>query len=113
MRDVGTGGAPVNYYHPPSNGQVESFVGRPIFFIEECQTLGTKGDIYNCTWSEYLEGTYQRMASAESMHVRFENHERAFKFWVRDDGQPWWKTALTPRNSSDTLSPFVSLDTRS
>ena len=114
VRDVGTGGAPVSYYHPATTeGQVETLLGRPLFFIEECQTLGTKGDLLNCTWSEYLEGIYQRMQSAESMHVRFVEHERAFKFWLRDDGRPWWKTPLTPRNSTATLSPFVSLDTRS
>jgi len=46
---------------------------------------------------------------AESMNVRFVNHERAFKFWLRNAGAPWWRAALTPRESTTTLSPFVVL----
>jgi len=54
---------------------------------------------------------YQRQ-SAESVHVRFVNHERTFKFWLRNAGAPWWRSALTPNKSSVTLSPFVTLAAR-
>ena len=87
-------------------------LGRPIFFTEYTQTLGTLGDIVLANMSQYLEGTYQPMNRAESVHVRFLNHERTFKFWLRNAGAPWWKTALTPKYSSNTLSPFVTLATR-
>ena len=63
-------------------------------------------------WSQYLEGYRQDMQMAESIHVRFLNHENTFKFWVRNDGAPWWRSALTPHKSSDTLSPFVTLAAR-
>jgi hypothetical protein len=46
------------------------------------------------------------------MHVRFVNHERAFKFWTRNAGAPWWRSALTPHKGSATLSPFVTLAER-
>jgi HK97 family phage major capsid protein len=87
-------------------------LGRPLVFTEFCQTVGTVGDFVLGNWSQYLEGTYQPMQSAESMHVRFVNHERTFKFWTRNAGQPWWKAALTPAKSTTTLSPFVTLATR-
>jgi hypothetical protein len=35
-------------------------------------------------------------------------------FWLRSPmGQPWWRSALTPKRSSATMSPFVVLETRS
>lgn len=108
---IGTGGVPV---WQPAVGQDhgDMLLGRPIIFTEYCKTLGTLGDIILGNWSEYLEGTLEPLQSAESIHVRFVNHERAFKFWLRNAGQPWWKAALTPKNSSNTLSPFVVLATR-
>ena len=75
-------------------------------------TLGDQGDLILANFAEYLEGLYQPLQSAESMHVRFANHERAFKFWLRNAGAPWWRTALTPAKSTATLSPFVVADAR-
>jgi len=90
----------------------DTLLGRPIIFTEYCQTLGTKGDLVLGNWSQYLVGTYQPLSSAESMHVRFSEHERAFKFFMRNDGRCWWRAALTPKKSAATLSPFVVLATR-
>ncbi len=87
-------------------------LGRPLIFTEYTKTLGDAGDIILVNWKEYLEGTYQPMQTAESIHVRFLQHERAFKFWTRNAGQPWWRSALTPKNSSTTLSPYVALAER-
>ena len=83
-------------------------LGRPLFFTEYCPALGTSGDLICTTWSEYLDGTYTPIEGAESMHVRFVNHESAFKFWMRNDARPWWTSVLTPKNGS-TMSPFVGL----
>lgn len=108
---VGTGGAPV--YQPSAREDApDLLLGRPIFYTEYTKTLGDAGDILCVNWSQYLEGTYQPLQSAESMHVRFVQHERAFKFWLRNDGRGWWRSALTPKNSSSTLSPFVRLAAR-
>jgi len=52
------------------------------------------------------------MSNAESVHVRFLNHERTFKFWMENDGRCWWRSAMTPKRSASTLSPFVTLATR-
>jgi HK97 family phage major capsid protein len=108
---VGTGGALI--YTPSARvGFPDMLLGRPIFYTEFCAALGTVGDLILANFSQYLEGLYQPLQSAESMHVRFVNHERAFKFWLRNAGAPWWRTALTPNQSSATLSPFITLATR-
>jgi HK97 family phage major capsid protein len=85
-----------------------SLLGRPIFYTEYLPTLGSAGDVLLCNWSQYIEGTYQPLQSAESIHVRFVNNERAFRFTMRNDGAPWWRSVLTPKNGS-TLSPYVTL----
>ncbi len=108
---VGTGGALI-YQQSVIEGRPDMLQGRPIFYSEYPATLGTQGDLILGNWSQYLDGLYQPMQSAESVHVRFVNHERTFKFWLRNAGAPWWRTALTPQQSSTKLSPFVLLDTR-
>lgn len=90
----------------------DMLLGRPIIFTEYTQTLGDANDIVCCNWSQYLEGLYQPVQGAESIHVRFTTDERAFKFSLRNAGTPWWSAALTPKNSSNTLSPFVGLAER-
>jgi hypothetical protein len=55
---------------------------------------------------------YQPLQSAESLHVRFEYNERTFRFTMRNDGRCWWRSAITPKKSSTTLSPFVTLAAR-
>lgn len=111
VQPVGTGGSAVSYFQVDANGN-STLDGRPAFATEFTKTLGTVGDLVLGNWSQYLEGTLSPIQSAESMHVRFENHERTFKFWLENDGRCWWRSALTPKNSSQTLSPFVTLATR-
>lgn len=100
----------------PARGEdvPDMLLGRPIYFSEYAKTVGDQGDLILGNWSQYLWGTLgsPNPRRAESVHVRFLNHERTFKFWVENDGQPWWRSALTPKNSTETLSPFVVLDDR-
>jgi HK97 family phage major capsid protein len=108
---VGTGGAPV--YMPSAREDAPDLLfGRPIIYTEYCEAIGAKGDLVCGNWSEYLEGTLQPLQSAESIHVRFIEHERAFKFSLRNDGRCWWRSPLTPKKSLKTLSPFVTLEAR-
>lgn len=108
---IGDGGLPV--WQPSAReDHPDILLGRPLFFTEYCQTVGDVGDLVLANFREYLEGTLQPLQSAESMHVRFVNHERAFKFWLRNAGAPWWRSPLTPKNSAATLSPFVTLAER-
>jgi HK97 family phage major capsid protein len=112
---VGVAGVPVWLPAGGASGKpYDTLMGKPLMFTEHCQTLGTTGDIYFVDWSQYLVG--QRSGSglnfASSIHLKFDYDQTAFRFIFRVDGQPWWPTALTPRYSSLTVSPFVKLDTR-
>lgn len=108
---TGTGG--VLIYQPSDReGFPDMLLGRPIFYSEYMSTVGDAGDIALVNWTQYLEGLYQPLESAESVHVRFVNHERTFKFWLRNAGAPWWRSALTPAKGSNTLSPIVTLAAR-
>ena len=108
---VGTGGAPV--YVPGSFGaSPDTLLGRPILYSEYAPTLGDAGDILLVNWSQYLEGTYQPIQSADSIHVRFVEHERTFKLWTRNCGAPWWRSYLTPAKGTNYLSPIVYIQAR-
>jgi hypothetical protein len=108
---VGVGGQLV-YQQSINEDRPDMLLGRPIFYTEYASTAGTVGDLILSNWSQFLEGLYQPLQSAESIHVRFVNHERAIKFWLRNAGQPSWRVPLTPNQSTATLSPFVVLATR-
>jgi HK97 family phage major capsid protein len=90
----------------------DTLMGRPIIFDENLPSLGSAGDIGCYNWSEYLEGQYGGATFQESIHVRFVQNERAFRLVTYNDGAPWWRTALTPRVSTTSLSPFVILGAR-
>lgn len=107
---VGTGGQALFVQSAAAN-MPSTLFGRPIYFTEFCPTVGTVGDIIFANWSQYLEGVYQPLKTDESIHVRFDTNEHAFRFSQRMDGGPWWRSPLTPKNGS-TLSPFVTLATR-
>ena len=89
----------------------DRLLGRPLILTEFCSTVGDVGDIILVNWSQYLFGRYQPLRSAESMHVRFLEHERAFKFWERNAGAPWWRSTYTPKRGS-TMAPVIRLAER-
>ncbi len=86
--------------------------GRPVIAVEYASTLGTVGDIVLVDWSKYLMVDHGRPQEATSMHVAFLTDEMAFRVTYRVDGTPLWRTALTPFKGTNTVSPFVALDTR-
>lgn len=110
--NVGTGGSAI-WINNGVGSPPTSILGRPVLFTEKAQTLGTAGDIYFTDLSYYLIGDRQNMEIASSLHTRFTTDETEFRIIERVDGRPWIETALTPRNSTNTLTPFVALATRS
>ena len=108
--DVGTGGAPIAMVNITADG-VERLLGRPLIYTEFAEAIGTVGDLVLASWPTYLigEGTYSNAAS--SIHVRFDYNETAFRFVKQIDGQPWWRTTLTLKNSWE-VAPFVTLAAR-
>ena len=111
---VGTGGQPV--YLPAggaSSSPYGSLFGRPVIPIEQCQTLGTTGDIYLASFGRgYIYSQKGGMQSDMSIHVRFVYDESVFRFVLRIDGQPLLRSAITPYKGTNTLSHFVKLDSR-
>ncbi len=114
---VGTGGSSV--YMPPgglSQSPYGSLLGIPVRAIEQCQTIGTVGDIYLADFNNgYLLAEKGGLRSDFSIHVRFIYDEGTFRFVLRIDGQPVRATALTPYKggANFTQSHFIALQTRS
>ena len=90
----------------------DMLLGRPVVPIEQCATVGDQGDILFVDLSQYLLIDKGGIEGAESMHVRFIYDEMTFRFIYRINGQPIWKSSLTPYKGSATISPFVALDAR-
>ena len=110
---VGTGGVPV--YMPASGlsgGMYSTLFGRPVIPVEQCDTVGDLGDIVLADLSQYYLADKGGMQAASSVHVKFIYDEMTFRMTYRVDGQPSWKSAITPFKSSNTLSPFVTLQAR-
>ncbi len=114
---VGTGGSavwlPTTGLAGAPNG---TLMGLPLVLTEHCQALGTVGDIVLCDWSQYLIGGKAGggIQTASSMHLYFDYDKTVYRFVLRYDGQPWWRTPLTPKHggATQTMSPFVAVATR-
>jgi len=117
---MGTAAVPV--FMPPVGVGGGGLVGSPngtlfnraIQIVEQCQTLGSEGDILFLDLGQYLIIDKASGIRAESsIHVRFLEDEKTYKFVMRLDGQPMWNSALTAFNSGVTRSPYVTLAVRS
>lgn len=111
---LGSGTATTLLYTPPGTrgNEYGMLMGRPVIPVEYCATLGTVGDIILVDPTQYLMIDKGGQQAASSMHVRFLYDEMTFRFIYRVDGQPAWNSALTPYKGSNTLSPYVALETR-
>lgn len=104
------------HVYSPANGlsalPYDTLYGRPVIPIEQCSSVGTVGDVVLCDLSQY--GMIRRDGAGleSSIHVRFVNHETAFRISYRVDGKPLWLSAITPARGSSTQSPFVAVATR-
>lgn len=109
------GTAAVPIYMPAGGLSAAPFatlLGRPVIAVEYNATLGTAGDIMLVDLSQYLLIDKGGTKRDTSIHVRFLYDETVFRFVYRVDGQPMWNTAVTPKNGSNTISPFITLATR-
>jgi HK97 family phage major capsid protein len=91
-----------------ANGNFK-LMGRPAIPCEQCQTLGTEGDVIAFATDGYAAISKGGIESAMSMHLRFDYGENAFRWSFRFDGQPYDNVALTPYNGSTTTSSIVTL----
>lgn len=86
--------------------------GRPLIANDNCNTLGAEGDLILIDPLAYAVGLRRAgVKTAQSMHVRFEFAEMAFRFMFDVDGQAWLNTPITPVKGA-TRSPIVTLQAR-
>lgn len=83
----------------------------PVELTEYTPALGAGGDLLLADFSQYLLTDVESVMD-QSIHVNFTTDETAFKLRYRVDGQPAWKTPVTPKNASVTQSPFITLAAR-
>jgi HK97 family phage major capsid protein len=109
---VGTGGSAIWLTDGTQRPRL-TLLGVPVVMSEKAPAvLGTQGDLSLVDPRMYLVGDYQAMAIESSTHVKFTSDKTAFRVIARNDGRPWLLSALTPKNNSASLSPFVQLATR-
>jgi len=105
----------VPMFMPPGGLNAQPFstlLGRPVISLEQCPSLGTVGDIMLLDLSQYLIVDKGGVDAQQSIHVRFIYDETCFRFTYRVDGQPIWNKPLDPFQGSNSVSPFVALETR-
>lgn len=121
FRDVGAypstaTGTAVPAYMPPSGISGAPFgtlYGRPIKLLEAMETIGDLGDIALVDMSAYRAVTKAGGTRVDtSIHLKFDTDETVFRFIFRLAGAPWWSSTISPRDGSNTRSPFVTLESR-
>jgi HK97 family phage major capsid protein len=109
----GTAAAPVFL---PANGLAgspqQTILGLPAFPSEYCEAEGTPGDLVLVVLDQYLWADKGGPMTSQSLHVQFITDETAFKLTYRCDGQPIWRTSVTPYKGTAPFSPFVTLAVR-
>jgi HK97 family phage major capsid protein len=108
---VGTGGSAI-WLNNGAVGPPMTILGRPVIFTEKAPVLGDAGDINFIDFGFYLIGDRQVMSARSSEHFKFQNDQTAYRIIERVDGRPWLAGAVTPKNSGDTLSPYVKIAAR-
>jgi len=86
--------------------------GAPVIEIEQCETLGTVGDIILADWSQCVTADQGDINEAMSIHVNFIYGQNTYRFTYYFDCQPRWSSAVIPFKGGNTISPFVVLASR-
>ena len=111
---VGTGGSAI-WLNNGVAGPPATILGRPLILTEKVPTLGGAGsgkDLSFIDLGYYLIGDRQQMRAESSIHAKFTTDLTTYRVIERVDGRGWLLSALTPANSTNTLSPFVTLGER-
>jgi len=111
---VGTGGSAI-WLNNGVVGPPMTILGRPVIFTEKVPTIGGAGsgkDISFIDFGYYLIGDRMQMRAESSGHFQFGTDQTVYRIIERVDGRGWLQSAITPQNSTNTLSPFVVLGER-
>jgi len=87
-----------------------SLMGMPIFFNEISPTLGTQGDLRLLNLDYYMRkpGMGATLKS-DNTYGNFKSGEETLRVVYYDDAKPWITSALTLRDGTNTVSPFIEL----
>jgi len=113
---VGIGGSAVFLAAGSLPSQPENrLLGLPMIEVEQCQALGTAGDLILADLKNgYIIADKGGIQADMSIHVEFLTDQSVFRFVYRVDGQPVRASALEPYKggAGATQSHFVALETR-
>ncbi len=108
--------AAVPIYMPPGGLSASPYgdlLGRPTLPLQAMETIGDLGDIALVDLSQYRAVTKAGGTRVDtSIHLKFDTDETVYRFIFRLAGAPWWSSTISPRDGSNTLSPFVTLASR-
>jgi HK97 family phage major capsid protein len=119
---IGTAGALANLFQFPvaNTGSqfgaqpVGTMLNKPVYCVEQAATVGTEGDVIFFDPSQYIVAEKGGLKAASSIHVAFTTDQSVFRWIMRTQGLPVWASTLTPyKGTSDTISPYITLQTRS
>ena len=110
-QDIGTAG--VRYPYASITDGAISMWGRPVVYTEYNSTVGTVDDLVLADLKKYRLIRKGGIETASSIHVKFIEDEETFRAFYRVDGQAVPRAAMTPFKGTTTVSPFVTLATRS
>lgn len=109
---IGTGGT---HYWPAlreaKTGGM-TLLTRPIIWTEKLPLLGQEGDILLCDFSQYVIGMRQQVRVESSNAPHFSTDIKDWRAVLRADGQASWDKALTLKDGTTQVSPFVALAKR-
>lgn len=114
-RPVGTGGQLAMLYtasgNPLNGGAMLN--GVPLFDSEHMPAAGTVGDLTLADLSQYIIADDRRgPETAQSMHLKFDYGQEAFRIIKYVDGQPADRKATTRYKGSATISPVMAIAVR-
>jgi HK97 family phage major capsid protein len=112
MTLLGGTSSPGIFTHDAKVSPDGTLLGHPVEVLEQCSALGTLGDVLFLDLSQYLLIKKGDIQKASSIHVRFLAGENTFRCMQRWNGQGIWNSAITPYKGSNTVSPFIALETR-
>ncbi len=108
---VGTGGSHVPLLNE-SNGKFSIF-GRPCIATDFCSALGTTGDILFVDFNAYGFAMMNGIRVLASEHFAMDTLQLTLRAHIFCDGMPLLDAPITPARGTNTVSPFVALETRS
>ena len=95
-----------------SGAQYQTILGRPVLFNDNCQAVGTTGDVLLADLKQYMLLKKGTAKQDWSMHVEFLTDQMCFRMVLRCNGMPKVTAPITLKNSTRTRSPYVTLAAR-